>query len=110
MAEVTRPPFDPPYAGSRQEAADTTQSVDEVFTSLTAEDVRGIVRGELATAIAGALGALGSASALAAGPTVAYIEGEDGLRRRGRGKPKTGEKVVFLTDAEAIRKGLELSP
>jgi len=71
------------------------------------EDIRTVVseevRQSLATMLRGALVALEGPP----GETIAFIKDADGgLRKRGTGRPRTGEEVVYFTEAEARRKGL----
>jgi hypothetical protein len=91
----------------------TTAGVEAAAATLMpGPDISAEVRAALAEAFFAAAQALSgqAVTGAPAGPTTAYIKSEDGsLRKRGRGKPKTGEEVVFLTDKEvtaAVEKGL----
>lgn len=112
------PPFEPPYKGAEKDTTDAVNAVFETVDEGARRALEGIsesvVRKVIVAALRGALAALEAPvdeqlpPAHANEPTTAYIEGEDGeLRKRGRGKPKTGEEVVYLTPAEEKKRGLK---
>lgn len=113
-----KPPFEPPYKGAEKDTTDAVNAVFETVDEGARRALEGIsesvVRKVIVAALRGALAALEAPvdeqlpPAHANEPTTAYIEDEDGnLRKRGRGKPKTGEEVVYLTPAEEKKRGLK---
>lgn len=116
--EFIKPPFDGPYKGAEKDTTDAVNAVFETVDEGARRALEGIsesvVRKVIVAALRGALAALEAPvdeqlpPAHANEPTTAYIEDEDGnLRKRGRGKPKTGEEVVYLTPAEEKKRGLK---
>lgn len=117
-ASSNDPPFEPPYKGAEKDTTDAVNAVFETVDEGARRALEGIsesvVRKVIVAALRGALAALEAPvdeqlpPAHANEPTTAYIEGEDGeLRKRGRGKPKTGEEVIYLTPAEEKKRGLK---
>jgi hypothetical protein len=132
VKEITDPPFDGPYkAGVNPDANGRLIHVTPIPASGSPEAIRVIIREELAAMLYGALSGISGGQALlaagvaaqvehglgyikdaygkseeASGPTAAYIKDADGgLRKRGRGKPRAGEKEVWLTSAQAAEQG-----
>jgi hypothetical protein len=119
-ATAEGPPWEPEQGGEDE----IGRRVDDAIASETRHtrtdrqasggDAQALIAAELralmVTALSGAVAALTGEAAHAQDLTTAYIKDADGqLRKRGRGKPRRGEEVVFLTRREetvAEEKGL----
>jgi hypothetical protein len=114
-AEPEAPAKDEPLPWEPDAVTDAGKIVDEVLEvkapvpASSTDDVRRMIREEVRSALAdvltGGLNMLGVQIVPVDAPKTAYIKSEDGtLRKRGRGKPGTGQEVVFLTDQEVAAK------
>lgn len=107
QAAQDEPPFDPPYECDDPRVASAERPPDQVIGELIAAGPD--FKATLIVALEGALAALKGNLGRPQEETFAYIVDDAGnvIKKRGRGKPASGQKVEFLTKTEAAAKGFE---